>query len=228
MKIAARFSCVAVLTALVLGVPAALAARLTHADRVAINATLDTFVNHAVKRQDPGASYFVVTPDLRNGMSLKAWSSGSIPAYPYPARGTKFHDWTFSYRDGNELGIGLLLMPRRGSKLGPYQFSVILIRHGRRWLVDQFQPVATFTPTNAKRAKVTAVSDFGPAGQPAEGDVGPTHVSSKYAFVPFALLGVFVVGLAAFALVTTVRNRRLIGSERGKLPAFPERFRRQR
>ena len=77
-------------------------------------------------------------------------------------------------------------------------------------------------------ARLTAVSDFGPAGQPAEGDVGPTHVSSKYAFVPFALLGVFVVGLAAFALVTTVRNRRLIGSERGKLPAFPERFRRQR
>ena len=62
MKIAARFSCVAVLTALVLGAPAALAARLTHADRVAINATLDTFVNHAVKRQDPGASYFAVTP----------------------------------------------------------------------------------------------------------------------------------------------------------------------
>jgi len=86
----------------------------------------------------------------------------------------------------------------------------------------------TIRAEDAKRAKVTAVSDFGPAGQPAEGDVGPTHVSSKYAFVPFALLGVFVVGLAAFALVTTVRNRRLIGSERGKLPAFPERFRRQR
>ncbi len=62
MKIAARFSCVAVLTALVFGAPAALAARLTHADKVAINQTIDTFVNHAVKRQNPGAAYDVVSP----------------------------------------------------------------------------------------------------------------------------------------------------------------------
>jgi len=227
MRVAARFSCVAVLTALVLGAPAALGARLTHADRVAINATMDTFVDHAVKRQNPGAAYFVVTSNMRNGASLKAWSHGSIPAYPYPARGTKFHNWTFAYLDGNELGINLMLMPRHGSKLGPYAFSVTLIRSGKRWLVDTFQPAATFAPTNAKTAKVTAVTDFAP-GQPAEGNVGPTHVSSKWAFVPFAFLGVFVVGLAAFAAVATIRNRRLIGAERRVLPPFPERFRRSR
>ncbi len=227
MKIAARFSCLAVLTALLLGAPAALAARLTHADRVAINATLDTFVNHAVKRQNPGAAYDVVTANMRNGASRKAWSHGSIPAYPYPARGTKFHSWTFAYRDGNELGINLMLMPRRGSKLGPYAFSMTLIHSGRRWLVDTFQPAATFAPTNAKTAKVTAVTDFAP-GQPAEGNVGPTHVSSRYAFVPFAFLGVFVVCLAAFAVFATMRNRRLIGAERRVLPPFPERFRRSR
>ena len=227
MKTAARFSCLVVLTALVFGAPAALAARLTHADRVAINATLDTFVNHAVKRQNPGAAYAVVTGNMRNGASRKAWSHGSIPAYPYPARGTTFHNWTFAYLDGNELGINLMLMPRHGSKLGPYAFSVTLIRSGRRWLVDTFQPAATFAPTNAKTAKVTAVTDFAP-GQPAEGNVGPTHVSSKWAFLPFAFLGVFVVGLAAFAVVATMRNRRLVGAERRVLPPFPERFRRSR
>ena len=216
------------LTALVAGTPAALAARLTHADRVAINASIDTFVNHAVKRQDPGAAYFVVTPDLRDGMSLKAWSRGSIPAYPYPARGTKFHHWTFSYRDGNELGIGLLLLPRRGSKLGPYQFNMTLIRHGSHWLVDQFQPVATFTPTNAKRAKVTAVTDFSPAGTPAEGDIGPTHVSQNWAFVPFAALGLFVVALAAFGVFAAVRSRRTIGAGGPMPPPIPERLRRRR
>ena len=228
MKIAARSSCVAILTALLLGAPAALAARLTHADRVAINATIDTFVNHAVKRQNPGAAYDVVTANMRNGASRKAWSRGSIPAYPYPARGTKFHNWTFAYRDGNELGINLMLMPRRGSKLGPYAFTVTLIRSGKRWLVDTFQPAATFAPTNAKTAKVTAVTDFAPSGQPAEAGVRPTHISSNYAFVPFAFLGVFVVGLAAFALWATMRNRRLIGAERRVLPPFPARFRRSR
>ena len=227
MKNAARVSCVAVLTTLVLGAPAALAARLTHADRVAINATMDTFVNHAVKRQDPGAAYYVVTANMHNGASRKVWSRGSIPAYPYPARGTKFHNWTFAYLDGNEVGINLMLMPRHGSKLGPYAFSVTLIRSGKHWLVDTFQPAATFAPTNAKTAKVTAVTDFAP-GQPAEGNVGPTHVSSTWAFVPFAFLGVFVLGLAAFAAFATMRNRRLIGPERRVLPPLPERFRRSR
>ena len=227
MKLAARFACLAVLTALVLGAPAAFAARLTHAERVAINATIDTFVNHAVKRQDPAAAYYVVTTNLRNGASRKAWSHGSIPAYPYPARGTTFHNWTFAYLDGNELGINLMLMPRHGSKLGPYAFSMTLIHSGKHWLVDTFQPAATFAPTNAKTAKVTAVTDFSP-GAPALGEVGPTHVSSKWAFVPFAFLGVFVVGLAAVALVATMRNRRVIGAERRVLPPFPDRFRRSR
>jgi hypothetical protein len=211
----------------VLGTPAALAAGLTHADRVEINAAIDSFVNHAVKRQNPGAAYFVVTPDLRDGMSLKAWSRGSIPAYPYPARGTKFHDWTFSYLDGKELGIGLMLMPRKGSKLGPYQFNMTLIRHGQHWLVDQFQPVATFTPTNAKRAKVTAVTDFSPAGTPAEGDVGPTHVSQKWAFVPFAALGAFIVLLAGFGGFVAVRNRRMAGTGGPMPPPIPEHLRRR-
>jgi hypothetical protein len=227
VKFAARFSCLAVLTALLLGAPAAFAARLTHADRVAINQTIDTFVNHAVKRQNPGAAYYVVTGNLRNGASLKAWSHGSIPAYPYPARGTTFHNWTFAYRDGSELGINLMLMPRHGSKLGPYAFTVTLIRSGRRWLVDTFQPAATFAPTNAKTAKVTAVTDFAP-GAPAEGEIGPTHVSGNWAFVPFAFLGVFVVGLAGFAVFATLRNRRLVGAERRVLPPLPERFRRSR
>jgi hypothetical protein len=68
---------------------------------------------------------------MRNGASRKAWSHGSIPAYPYPARGTRFHNWTFAYLDGNELGINLMLMPRHGSKLGPYAFSATLIHSGK-------------------------------------------------------------------------------------------------
>jgi hypothetical protein len=222
-----RIALLVALPALLLSAPAANAAGISPANRRAINATLDTFVNHAVKRQDVGAAYFVVTPNLRNGMSLKEWKKGDIPAYPYPARGTTFHQWTFSYRDGNELGINLMLMPRKGSKLGPYAFEVSLIHQGRRWLVDTFQPQATFAPTDAKTAKVTAVSDFAP-GQPAEGEAGPTHISSKWAFVPFILLGVLLVVLAGAALVATTRNRRVMGTARNTLPPIPERFRSRR
>ena len=42
--------------------------KLSPADRAAINATLDVFVNHGVKRKDVGAAYDVVTPTMRDGM----------------------------------------------------------------------------------------------------------------------------------------------------------------
>ena len=129
-------------------------------------------------------------------------------------------------------GASLADMTRAGLNVPPgFTISAECCDHyfrsGKHWLVDTFQPAATFAPTNAKTAKVTAVTDFAP-GAPAEGEVGPTHVSSNWAFVPFAFLGVFVVGLAGFAVFATMRNRRLIGAERRVLPPFPERFRRSR
>ena len=72
--------------------------RLSPADRAAINATLDVFVNHAVKRKDVAKSYDVVTPELRGGMTRAQWSRGEIPVYPYPAAGRRFHEWTIQYR----------------------------------------------------------------------------------------------------------------------------------
>src|SRR5438477_12146329 len=98
--------------------------RLAPSDRAAINATLDIFVNHAVKRRDVAASYDVVTPALRGGMSREAWSRGAIPVYPYPAKGSQFHGWTIQYRSSEELAIELLLSPRASSegKLGQFLF----------------------------------------------------------------------------------------------------------
>ena len=48
------------------------AARISSADREEINRTVDTFVNSAVKRQDEEASWNVVTPSFRYGVSRSA------------------------------------------------------------------------------------------------------------------------------------------------------------
>src|SRR2546428_13449824 len=113
---------------------------LAPSDRRAIDATLDTFVNHAVKRDDVGASYGVVTSELRGGMSRKQWSRGSIPVYPYPARGERFHGWTIEYRTREEIAIQLILMPAPGSKLGTYGFNAYLQPAHRRWPSDPLMP----------------------------------------------------------------------------------------
>jgi hypothetical protein len=57
--------------ALVLAAPAAAAPRLTPADRAAITRSIDTFVNHAVKRANTGAAFDVVAPEMRPGISRK-------------------------------------------------------------------------------------------------------------------------------------------------------------
>ena len=85
----------ATIVALVLAVPAQ--ARLAPADRAAINRTLDAFVATAVRRHDVAASFDLVTPQERGGMTRAAWAKGDIPVYPYPARGASWHGWTLDY-----------------------------------------------------------------------------------------------------------------------------------
>ena len=207
------------LVALALGLsgPASAAGhRLSASDRKAIDRTIDILVNSAVKRHDPGASYDIVTPTLRAGMTRKEWSRGSIPVFPYPARGTRFHGWTVKYVTPGEVAVELMLMPRSGAKVGPILFDVYLDPIRGKWLVDSFMPVATFAPLNAKRPKVTALNDFMPR-QSGGGSTSPARVSSIYAYVPFAIIGAILLALAGVLVFGSLRYRPRAES----LPPFP-------
>jgi hypothetical protein len=215
------------LLALVAAASAAARARpLTAAERASINHALDVFVNHAVKRQNVGASYWVVTPNLRGGMTRKMWSGGSLPVYPYPARGTTFHDWTFQYRNGNELGIQLFLMPRRGSKYGAIAWLMTLTKLHGHWLVDSFLPGATFAP-EGKQARVIGTNDFTPG---TGGDALPRsdhgRISGDWALIPFAVLALAFLMLAGWAVLAGIRHR-LARQEGNALPPLPRGGRRR-
>jgi hypothetical protein len=231
-----RFAALTVLSAclatLVVASPATAAKpRLAPSDRAAVNATLDVFVNHAVKREDAGASYDVVTPNLRGGMSRKAWAHGTIPVYPYPAKGNEFHSWTIQYRNSEELAIELLLSPRasKADKLGQILFHVYLQPAHGRWLVDSFMPGATFAPAG-KPAIVQAAADFTatPSGSnynrssKVTGRTGPRQISAVYAVVPFGVIGLLLLGLAGWGITAHIRNRHLRGPREG-LPPGPAR-----
>jgi hypothetical protein len=216
----------ALAAALGLASPSAAAPRLSRADRQSINATLDVFVNHAVKRQHPEAAYGVITPTLRGGMSRKQWATGSIPAYPYPAAGTRFHGWTIQYQTRDELAIELLLSPtkRYRKTLGQILFHVYLHPTNGRWLIDSFMPGATFAPIG-KPGVVQAARDFtaNPSAQTynrtdPRGSARPIRIGVAYIFVPFAVLGLVLAGLAGFAVVRWAQYRRL---DAGALPPSP-------
>jgi hypothetical protein len=203
--------------------------RLSPSDRASINATLDAFVNHAVKRKNVAAAYDVVTPTMRDGMTRKQWSRGDIPVYPYPAAGHRFHKWTILYRTNEEVGIELILAPpaRLERKLGQILFHVYLQpRHGR-WLVDQFMPGATFAPVG-KPPVVQGPGDFlgTPGGQTynresIERDAKPARLSAAYLFIPFAIIGLLLAGLVAWGVVHKLRNRRLDGPRVGRPLSIP-------
>src|SRR5436190_7121100 len=137
-----RFALSALIAALVLAAPAQ--AALAPVDRRAINRVVDEFVATAVRGHDVAKSYDLVTPQERGDMTRAEWAKGDIPVYPYPARGTSWHDWILDYALKNEVAFELVLQPQRGHKLDPISFSASVERINGRWLVDSFYPAAMF------------------------------------------------------------------------------------
>jgi hypothetical protein len=217
---------VAFAAALLLAAPAAAAPRLTPADRAAIARSIDTFVNHAVKRVDTGASFDVVAPEMRPAITRKQWAKGDdLPVYPFPAKGTT-HPWNVLYVTKSEVGLELELIPRAGSEQGPIIFHIYLrpVRGGR-WLVDSFMPVATLAPIGKGKSKVRSVRDFSP-GSGGDGQIAsPGQIGHIWLIVPFGVVGIALVAAAGFGIVRAIRNRRLAGPRGGSLPPLRSRTR---
>jgi hypothetical protein len=181
------------------------ASRISPSERQAINRTLDAFVDTAVKRQDVAASWNLVTPELRAGISRAAWNKGNVPVYPYPAGGTTFHSWTIDYASRNEVEFELMV-PSRRSKSDSIQFTGTMRKIGGRWLVDSFNPAATFSGSGT----VVGPHDF--TASASGGDAKRVaRLGSTWIALPAALIGlgiVFVLGWFLYSLLRTRRARR--------------------
>jgi hypothetical protein len=213
----------AIVLALAFAAPAAASPRLSPAERAAITRSVDTFVNHAVKRNHPELAYDVVAPELRPGMTRREWRGHDIPVYPFPATGTT-HPWNVLYVTKGEVGLELQLMPPPHSAQGPIIFHIYLRPAHGRWLVDSFMPVATLAPVGAKHSKVRSVRDFSPqnAGGAGLGIVGHGQIDRIWIVAPFAAIGLFLLGLAGWGVARAVRNRRLYAAHRSRaLPPLP-------
>ena len=184
--------------------PAQAAYRLKPADRRAIDSTLDRFVTTAVQRRDLAASYDLVTPAMKIGISRRAWAHGTTRVMAYPARGSRFHGWTLDLAQPRYVMLDLLLQPRRGASEGPMIFTVELRKLHGRWLMASFQPSASFAGAE-RTGSMKAFGDYGPL---ASTNPKPRHVNRISLVVP-ALVLLLIVGLpVAIALRGWRRNRR--------------------
>lgn len=171
-------------------------------ERQAINRTLDAFIDTAVKRQDVAASWALVTPQLRAGISRAAWDKGNVPVYPYPAGGTTFHSWTIDYASPKEVEFELMV-PSRLSKSDSIQFTGTMRKIGGRWLVDSLTPAATFSGSGT----VVGPHDF-TASASGGGGKGVARLGSTWIALPAALIGLALVFLVGWFLFSWVRTRR--------------------
>ncbi len=178
---------------------------LTAADRRGIDRTLDAFIPAAVARDHPGRAYALTTSSFRGDTTGASWATGSVPVLPYPAVGRHFHGWRVDFSNAGSVGIELELHPADPTKVGLVAFSIVLQRHGGRWLIDAFAPVASFQPSGAT-ANIQAAPDFSPTARGSGNDGSP--IDQKWILVPLAVLAAPIVALLVFGLGGVWRWRR--------------------
>ena len=209
--------------AAVVAAPAQAAYRLKPAEKRAIDATLDRFVPAAVQRHDLAASYDLVTPAMRTGISRRAWAHGTTNVMAYPARGTRFHGWTLDLAQPGYVMLDLLLQPRRHTHKGPMIFTLELRRVHGHWLVASFIPSASFAGAE-RTGSMQAFADYGPLGSR---NPKPKHVNRLFLLGP-ALVVLLIAGTPVAIVLRSWRRNRRAEREFGRplpreLPPLPPR-----
>jgi hypothetical protein len=202
-------------------------ARLTAADRRAIDRTLDRFMPAALRRQDATAVWKLAGPELRTGSTLADWRKGNTPVPYYPPRETTFHDWQTIEVGSRYAILNLLLHPKPPSKLGDYVFSIEVVKRRSRWLVNRIYTVAIMNPVARAETETHEIgpADFAappPAQQTPKGKAALGH--SAILIVVFILALVFLIPLTlgGIALHRARRWRRMVRARSGsQVPQLP-------
>ena len=173
-----------------------------------------TFVRTAVLRHDLDASWPLIHPALKQGMSLKEWRTGAIPVIPFPAHG--IIDWNVDWAYANDVAADVVLQPKPKSGLYRKTFTIEFKRVGKpeqnRWLVYSWVPngVSQALVDNEHSAGVEA------ALAKVRGHQG---ISVAWVLIPIgAILAVFMLPIAVF-LLERRRSRRAEAAHRAAMAA---------
>ena len=121
------------------------AARLSTAETKLAFAFLDT----AVARENLGRAWGLVTPELKQGMSLAEWETGMIPIVPYPVAEANVGMTTVeSFTDVASLRVEFSPLPHTPAR--PAAFTLDLQNVDGRWLVSGWQSTSAIVPGSGK------------------------------------------------------------------------------
>jgi hypothetical protein len=121
------------------------ASQLVAAERRVAQEFLDT----AVARKHLDRAWAIVAPELKQGMTLAEWKTGTIPVVPYPvAQAGVALRVVSSFTDVAHLQV--TFVPRSGTKAQAATFALGLRKVDGRWLVSAWQPSSAIVPHKGK------------------------------------------------------------------------------
>jgi hypothetical protein len=153
--------------------------RPTAAEQHAIISTISLFISTAVARHHPERSFEIVDASMRERMTKKQWSTGSIPVIPFPA--TSVDLVQFDLFQGDRALIEVLLEPTKRSGLVRKTFQIELHRSPlHKWLVS------SWVPEGISESQMDV-------DQPESADViakaaNPPRLSAKWIYLPLGAL----------------------------------------
>jgi hypothetical protein len=100
------------------------------------------FIQTAVARKELAASYDLVTPELRQGMTRKQWATGNIPVVYYPSGALEIASFKVDRSYANEVVWEVSMVPKIGSGVEPAVFYIGLKRADKKapWRVYYWVP----------------------------------------------------------------------------------------
>lgn len=201
--------------------------RFTKPEQRAVRRVLKDFISTAVVRREPGRSWDLTAPSLREGFTREQWSRGDMPVVPYPAANRGLGNWSYvQYSYTDSVGLEVFLFPKPGSGYSALTADVELVK-GRdgRWRVDYWMPKKFHgPPAVAAKAKPKPRPKVGPAQaagkrtarperraaapQSDESQPGPQKPSALWWALPVGLLSLIVLTPLAIGIGVWYRNRR--------------------
>jgi hypothetical protein len=172
----------------------------------------DAFVRTAVRRHNLAASWPLIHPNLKQGLSKQEWLTGNIPVVPFPAKGIIAWDLDWSYP--GDVAADVVLQPVPKSGLYRKTFTIEFKRVGgaaeNRWLVY------SWVPSGVSQA---LIDDEHAAGVAAalENVRGHRGLSPVWILVPVGIIvTVFMLPLIVF-LIDRRRSRRALAAHQAAL-----------
>ncbi|HET7555851.1 MAG TPA: hypothetical protein VFJ75_09390 [Gaiellaceae bacterium] len=111
-----------------------------------VQSTVKKFIGTVVARRNIGASWAVVSPNLKQGYTRGQWSHAQgLPVVPYPGVDMKHINYYLDFASTKEILMEVGLSGIKGkttSRPATFQLALVPVGHGanQHWLVDYWMP----------------------------------------------------------------------------------------